>query len=189
MEREAREARGRASIASKARAERAARTARAGARRQGAAARREWREPPEDGDSKPVRSLMPLRGRYAAPPGGLSWERLGRLALQCKFFGNPYKIAPGSLPGPPGGHFGAPGAHFGPPGQILALLGLILGRLGLTLGLLGRSWGSPGAPGALPGASGEPLGASKIAPGGPPGGLPRRSSILVSFWGPFWLHF
>ena len=81
MEREAREAGGRASIASKARAERAARTARAGATRQRTAARREWREPPEDRDSKPVRSLMPLRGRYAAPPGGLSWERLGRIAL------------------------------------------------------------------------------------------------------------
>ena len=81
MEREAREAGGRASIASKARAERAARTARAGATRQRTAARREWREPPEDRDSKPVRSLMPLRGRYAAPPGGLRWERLGRIAL------------------------------------------------------------------------------------------------------------
>ena len=61
MEREAREAGGRATIASKARAERAARTARAGATRQRTAARREWREPPEDGDSKPVRSLMPRR--------------------------------------------------------------------------------------------------------------------------------
>ena len=79
MEREAREAGGRASIASKARAERAARTARAGATRQRTAARREWREPPEDGDSKPVRSLMPLRGRCAACAGRLTWERLGHL--------------------------------------------------------------------------------------------------------------
>ena len=79
MEREAREAGGRASIASKARAERAARTARAGATRQRTAARREWREPPEDRDSKPVRSLMPLRGRCAACAGRLSWERLDHL--------------------------------------------------------------------------------------------------------------
>ena len=79
MEREAREAGGRASIANKARAERAARTARAGATRQGTEARREWREPPEDRDRKPALSLMPLRGRCAACAGRLTWERLGHL--------------------------------------------------------------------------------------------------------------
>ena len=68
-------------------------------------------------------------------------------------------------------------------GLTLALLGLILGLLELTLGLLGRSWGSPGAPGTLWGAPGEPLGASKMGPGGPPGGLPDRSSILDAFGG------
>ena len=97
--------------------------------------------------------------------GDLSWERLGRIAL----LENASEILPKS------------------PGPRL-ILGLLLGLLGLTLGLLARSWGSPGAPGALPGASGEPLETSKIAPGGPPGGLPRRSSIWRSFWGPFWLH-
>ena len=74
MEREARETRERASNASKARAERAARTARAGATRQGTEARREWREPPEDRNSKPVRSPTPLLGRFAAYAGGLRWE-------------------------------------------------------------------------------------------------------------------
>ena len=37
---------------------------------------------------------MPLRGRYAAPPGGLSWERLGRIAL----LGHALEILPKSLP-------------------------------------------------------------------------------------------
>ena len=81
MEREAREARERASIASKARAERAARTTRAGVRQPRRRARREWQEPPDDRDSKPVGSRMPSLGRCAASPGGLSWERLGSIAF------------------------------------------------------------------------------------------------------------
>ena len=47
------------SIAGKARAARAGRTARDGAPEPQRGARREWREPPENRDSKPVRSLMP----------------------------------------------------------------------------------------------------------------------------------
>ena len=91
MEREARETRERASNASKARAERAARTARAGATRQRTAARREWREPPEDGDSKPVRSRMPLRGRYAACAGRFEVGASRSPRVAWKFFGNPCK--------------------------------------------------------------------------------------------------
>ena len=90
MEREAREARERASIASKARAARAARTARAGARKPRKRARREWQEPPDDRDSKPVGSRMPSLGRCAASPGGLSWERLGRIAF-WSFSREPYR--------------------------------------------------------------------------------------------------
>ena len=120
--------------------------------------------------------------------GGLSWERLGRIAL----LRNASEILPKSLPE----------ASRDLPELTLALLGLILPLLGviwallgvifllvLTLGLLGRSWGSPGA---LWGASGELLGpprASKIAPGGSPGGPPHQSLILAPFWDPFWLHF
>ena len=74
-------------------------------------------------------------------------------------------------------------------GVIWSLLGFILDLLGLILNLLGRSWGSPGA---LWGASGELLGpprASKIAPGGSPGGPPHQSLILAPFWELFWLDF
>ena len=111
--------------------------------------------------------------------GDFSWERLGRIALLV----NATEILTKSLPEAsrdfPELTLALLGFILGHLGLVLALLELIFGLLGLTLGLLGRSWGSPGAPGALPGASGEPLGASKIAPGGPPGGLPRRSSIFV----------
>ena len=53
-------------------------------------ARREWREPPEDGDSKPVRSLMPLRGRWL-------FLLLSLLSpcLQCL-----YALSPRALPVP-----------------------------------------------------------------------------------------
>ena len=68
MEREAREAGGRASIASKARAARAARTARGRAAGPRRGARREWRGPPENGDSKRVLSPIALLGRYAPSP-------------------------------------------------------------------------------------------------------------------------
>ena len=119
----------------------------------------------------------------------MRWERLGRIALLV----NSTEILTKSLPeasrspfwsswgsfwaswahlGPPGAHSGPPGTHVGPPGD----------NLGPHFGPHG---GAPGALLALPGRSR----ASKIAPGGPPGGLPRRSSILGSFWGPFWLHF
>ena len=84
MEREARQTRERASNASKARAERAARTARAGATRQGTEARREWREPPEDRNSKPVRSPTPLLGRFAAYAGGLRWESVSVTSFLCR---------------------------------------------------------------------------------------------------------
>ena len=92
MEREARETRERASNASKARAERAARTARAGATRQGTEARREWREPPEDRNSKPVRSPTPLLGRFAAYAGGLRWESVSVTSFLWRPCVKPMKI-------------------------------------------------------------------------------------------------
>ena len=58
---------------------------------------------------------MPLRGRYAAPPGGLRWERLGRIALPV----NSSEILTKSLPE----------ASRDLPELILELLGLILGFL------------------------------------------------------------
>ena len=91
---------------------------------------------------------MPLRGRYAAPPGGLRWERLGRIALLI----NSSEIPAKSLPE----------ASRDVPELTLALLGLILPFLGVIWGLLGLVldflWASWDAPGVLPGRSREPLG-------------------------------
>ena len=157
MEREARETRERASNASKARAERAARTARAGATRQGTEARREWREPPEDRNSKPVRSPTPLLGRFAAYAGGLRWESVSVTSFLCRPCVKPMKIYRKSSKNDvrriQNRHPEPLGASRAFLGLVLALLELIFGLLGLTLGLLGRSWGSPGAPGSLWGAS------------------------------------
>ena len=121
MEREAREAGERASNASKATAGRAARTARAGAKRQQTASWREWREPPEDGDRKPARSLMPLRGRCAACAGRLTWERLGHL---CPVLG-PIQAELGLI-GADLARLGADSGGFAPvPGRFAAELGPI----------------------------------------------------------------
>ena len=70
-------------------------------------------------------------------------------------------------------------------GLFVTLLRVVWDFLGLILDLLGRSWGSPDAPGTLSGASGEPLGASEMDPGGPPGGLRRKSLIFEALWVPF----
>ena len=73
--------------------------------------------------------------------GGLSKERLGRLAL----LGNASEILHKSLPetsrdlpGPPGAHSGPPRAHFGPPGGHLE-------PPGNHFGPPGASWDAPGA--------------------------------------------
>ena len=165
MEREARETRERASNARKARAVRAARRARAGARRQGAAARREWREPPEDGDSKPVRSRMalarPLRGLRRAFEVG---ERLGHLfpvPASRETYENQQKIYAQDLPEVSRELLGL---TFGLLGLIWALLKLILAVPVFTLELLGRSWRSR-----------EPLGKPKMARKSLPEGLPEAS--------------
>ena len=138
-----------------------------------ARAAREWRQQARTLAYSLARALRALAGDF-------SWERLGRIVLLV----NASEILAKSLPEAsrdfPELTLALLGFILGHLGLVLALLELIFGLLGLTLGCLGRSWGSPGAPGALPGASGEPLGASKIAPGGPPGGLPDLSLIHIS---------
>ena len=121
--------------------------------------------------------------------GGLSWERLGRIALLKKAL----EILPESLPE----------ASRDLPELTLALLGLILTLLGSSgaswgscwaiLGLLGRSWALLGRSW---GASGEPLGPSKTLQNRsrrlsrrPPAPELDFGSILAPFWGSFWLHF
>ena len=80
MEREARETRERTSTRTEARAARATEDRKSkGDSTTKKAAKRAWREQPEHRDRKPVRSLMPLRGRCAACAGRLTWERLGHL--------------------------------------------------------------------------------------------------------------
>ena len=80
--------------------------------------------------------------------GGLSWERLGRIAL----LGNALEILPKSLPE---ASRDLPELTLALLGLILPLLGVIWGLLGLVLDLLWASWD---APGVLPGRSREPLG-------------------------------
>ena len=121
-----------------------------------------WLDPGEGCEN--MRAAAPacsLARALRALAGGLSKERLGRLAL----LGNASEIlaknAPGSLPELT---LALLGLLFALLGVIWGLLALISDLLGLTLGVLGRSWGSPGA---LWGASGELLGppkASQIAP-------------------------
>ena len=145
-----------------------------------ARAAREWRQQARTIAYSLARALRALAG-------GLSWERLGRIAL----LENASEILSKSLPE----------ASRDLPELTLALLGLILTLLGVIWGLLGSCWASWGsfwaswgAPGRSWGALGEPLGSlldpprpSKIAPGGSPGGPPHRSLILAPFWGAFWL--
>jgi len=101
-------------------------------------------------------------------------------------FRNPNKIAPESLLGPPG-------AHVGPSwGSFWASRGSCWpswGSFWASRSSLWSSWGPPGAPGSLPEAPWEVQNGSKIAPGGPPGGLPDRSSIFEAFSEQLWLHF
>ena len=120
--------------------------------------------------------------------GGLSKERLGRLAL----LGNASEIqnAPGSFPELT---LALLGLLFALLGVIWGLLRVIWGLLGLSWALLGRSWG---ALGPLSGAPGERLGAPKNLPN-PSRRLSRRppapeldfGSMLAPFWGSFWHHF
>ena len=94
MEREAREARERTSIASKARAARAAKTARgraAGSPR-GAKARVARAAPDSRQQARTI--AYSLARALRALAGGLSWERLGRIAL----LGDALEILPKSLP-------------------------------------------------------------------------------------------
>ena len=118
--------------------------------------------------------------------GGLSWERLGRIALLV----NSSEILPKSLPE---ASRDLPELILELLGLILGLLGLIWALLGLTLGFPGRSWGSPGAPGALSGASGELLGAPKTLPNRsrrlsrrPPAPELDFGTILGPILAPFW---
>ena len=94
MEREAREARERTSIASEARAARAAKTARgraAGSPR-GAKARVARAAPDSRQQARTI--AYSLARALRALAGGLSWERLGRIAL----LGHALEILPNSLP-------------------------------------------------------------------------------------------
>ena len=104
-----------------------------------------WLDPGEGCEN--IRAAAPacsLARALRALAGGLSWERLGRLAL----LGNASEIlaknAPGSLPE----------LTLALLGLLFALLGVIWGLLGLVLELLWASWD---APGVLPGRSREPL--------------------------------
>ena len=101
MEREAREARERRSMASKARAARAAKTARgraAGSPR-GAKARVARAAPDSRQQARTI--AYSLARALRALAGGLSWERLGRIALLGNASDIPSTIAPGRLPGGP----------------------------------------------------------------------------------------
>ena len=101
MEREAREARERRSMASKARAARAAKTARgraAGSPR-GAKARVARAAPDSRQQARTI--AYSLARALRALAGGLSWERLGRIALLGNASEISSQIAPGSLPGGP----------------------------------------------------------------------------------------
>ena len=82
--------------------------------------------------------------------GGLSWERLGRLALLGNALEILAKNAPGSLPELT---LALLGLLFALLGVIWGLLRVIWGLLLLILTLLGLSWRSRGALGSLWGAS------------------------------------
>ena len=125
--------------------------------------------------------------------GGLSWERLGRIAL----LENASEILSKSLPEAsrdlPELTLALLGLILTLLGVIWGLLGLMLGLLGLILGLLGRSWALLGRSW---GTSGEPLGPSKTLQNRsrrlsrrPPAPELDFGSILAPFWGSFWLHF
>ena len=76
-----------ASTARKARAARAARTGRARAPAPRGAAPQERQEQRELPNGNPIRLFMPLLGRCAASPGGLSWERFACfLAVSLRAF-------------------------------------------------------------------------------------------------------
>ena len=115
--------------------------------------------------------------------GGLSWERLGRIAL----LRNASEILPKSLPE----------ASRDLPELTLALLGLMSGLLGVIWGLLGLilesgsgallglSWG---ALGSLWGASWASKSSRRLSRR-PPAPELDFGSMLGLFWGSFWHHF
>ena len=128
----------------------------------------------------------PLRGPAGRFEVGAS--RSHRVA--CKFLGNLYKIAPRSLPRPPGAHFGAPGAHFGPPRAHFGPPGAHFGPPGAHFGppgpLLGLSWRSQGAPGSLWGAAWGLQNRSRRPSRRPPAQELDFEVILGSILAPFW---
>ena len=138
-----------------------------------------WLDPGEGCEN--IRAAAPacsLARALRALAGGLSKERLGRLAL----LGNASEIlaknAPGSLPELT---LALLGLLFALLGVIWGLLRVIWGLLRLILGLLGLSWRSRGALGSLWGASWALQKPPKIAPRGSPGGPPHRSLTFEAF--------
>ncbi len=135
--------------------------------------------------ASPHDRLCPCAAAARPAPGGLSWERLGRLALLV----NSSEILTNSLPE---AFRDLPELILELLGLILdllrltlAILGFILGLLGLTLGLLGRSWGSPGAPGSLWGASWGVQNGSRSPSRRPPSQKLDFRSILGAILAPF----
>ena len=110
--------------------------------------------------------------------GGLSKERLGRLAL----LGNASESFPKRSRKPPRAHFGPPGAPFRPPG---AHFDPPKGNLGPP----GAHFDPPGALLALPGRSRDPLGSPLGPPKSLPEALPEASRAGARFWGHFGVHF
>ena len=142
-----------------------------------------WLDPGEGCEN--IRAAAPacsLARALRALAGGLSKERLGRLAL----LGNASEILPKTLPEASQSSLWP---SWGLLGVIWGLLRVIWGLLRLILDLLGLSWRSRGALGSRWGASWALQKPPKIAPRGSPGGPPHRSLIFEPFWEPFWLDF
>ena len=179
MEREAREARERRSMASKARAARAAKTARgraAGSPR-GAKARVARAAPESRQQARTI--AYSLARALRALAGGLSWERLGRIAL----LGNASEIRP------PGAHSGPPAAHFGPPGGPWGSFWTSWAHFEPPEALLRLSWGALGSLWGASWASKSLQNRSRRLSRRPPASELDFGSILAPFWGSYWLHF
>ena len=119
-----------------------------------------WLDPGEGCEN--MRAPAPacsLARALRALAGGLSKERLGRLAL----LGNALEILPKTLPEASQSSLWPSWGSFSPS----------WGSFGASLESFGASGGAPGAPGALSGASGEPLGPSKNLPKSLPEALPE----------------
>ena len=126
-----------------------------------------WLDPGEGCES--MRAAAPacsLARALRALAGGLSKERLGRLAL----LGNASEILPKTLPEAAQSSLWPSWGSFSPS---WGSFGASLESFGASCGSFWTSWGSPGAPGALSGASGEPLGPSKNLPKSLPEALPE----------------